>query len=195
VDALLEPGLVVDVVLDGGWRHPATVVATTKEAIDLGPIGGPLTLPGQLRWITATLEWRAAGSIARSSGVLTAAGSHLLRLTPSGEPLRLQRRRFVRVPAELSAAVVSDSEHKMLARTLDVSVGGMLLSHAEALRVGDAVRFALDLGGSTVSGAGRVVRATPDGDRGIEFDGLQASGERVLGRFVAERQRQRIVLA
>jgi hypothetical protein len=197
VDALLEPGLVVDVVLDGGWRRTASVVRATPEAVDLQSVGAALVLPGQLRWCSAALEWRAGTGAVRAAGVVhrTDDADADLRLVPVAEPLKVQRRRFVRVPAELPAAVVAERARRVLARTVDVSVGGMLLADATALAVGTAITFALDLGTATVSGGGRVVRATPQGARGVEFAELSAAGERTLARFVAERQRRRLALA
>lgn len=195
MDALLEPGLVVEIVLDGGWRRPAAVLAASPGSVELAPMGEPLVLPGQLDWCTATLEWRANEAAARTAGVLHRASATRLRMVPVSEPLRVQRRRFVRVQAELTAAVVADESQRVLARTLDVSVGGMLLTNADDLAVGNDIRFALDLGGATVSGGGRVVRATPSGERGVEFSDLPTTGERMLSRFVAERQRQKLALA
>jgi c-di-GMP-binding flagellar brake protein YcgR len=105
--------------------------------------------------------------------------------------VRIQRRRFVRVPADLPAALIAD-DRRLLTRTLDVSVGGMLVSPADSLAIEDTVRFALDLGPLTISGDASVVRGTPEGARGVKFGPLQGAAERALSRFVAARQRELI---
>ncbi|WP_205698970.1 PilZ domain-containing protein [Conexibacter sp. SYSU D00693] len=195
VTALLEPGLVVDLVLDGGWRRTATVSSVATDAIGLAPCGGPLSLPGQLRWCQAALEWRAGGAAARTDGILHTLEGGALSLAPIHAPERVQRRRFVRVQAEVPAAIVAPDFGRMLAQTVDLSVGGMLVSDAQTLEVGRRIRFALDLSGEVVAGDGEVVRGTAAGARGVRFDELPASAERALSRFVAERQRQKMALA
>ena len=44
----------------------------------------------------------------------------------------------------------------------------------------------------TIAGAGRVVRGTSEGTRGILFADLQGRAERQLSRYVAQRQRELI---
>jgi PilZ domain len=191
VDVLLDRDQPVDIVLDGGWRLTARVASVGDEHVDLGPIDGPLALPGELRWCMATISWRTRVGAAHRRGMLVQGPNKHLRLQSLGEAVRIQRRRFVRVPADLPAALIAD-DRRLLTRTLDVSLGGMLVSPADSLAIEDTVRFALDLGPLTISGDASVVRGTPEGARGVMFGPLQGAAERALSRFVASRQRELI---
>lgn len=192
MEVLLERDTPVDITLDGGWQITARVAAVGQDFVDLGPVGPPLQLPAQLRWCGATMAWRTRLGAAHRRGVLVnAPDAGLLRLHPIGDPMKVQRRRFVRVPAELSTAVIAPDK-RLTTRTLDVSVGGMLVAPAETLVLDDVVRFALDLGQITIAGDGRVVRGTSDGARGILFSDLQGRAERQLSHYVAQRQRELI---
>jgi hypothetical protein len=190
VQVLLEKNQPVDIVLDGGWQLTAKVMTVAADHVDLGPIDAPLSLPGQLRWCGATVSWRTRVGAAQSHGVVVPRADGVLRLHPLGDPLRVQRREHVRVPAELSTAVIGGE--RLLTRTMDVSLGGMLVAPADSLTLEEEVRFALDLGSLTVSGSGRVVRGTAEGARGVCFASLEGGAERALSRFVAQRQRELI---
>lgn len=192
MELLLERHVPVDISLDGGWHVTAQVTAVGPEHVDLGPLDEPLALPAQLRWCGATISWKTRIGAAHRRGILVpGAEPGQLRLHPVGDPLKVQRRRFVRVPAQLSTAVIAPDK-RLTTRTLDVSVGGMLVAPADTLALDDAVRFALDLGAITISGDGRVVRGTSEGARGILFADLQGRAERQLSHFVAQRQRELI---
>jgi hypothetical protein len=191
VEVLLERDQPVDLVLDGGWHLTARVASVAAAHVDLGPLDCPLVLPGQLRWCGAVVSWRTRIGAAHRRGILVNAGAGVLRLHPVGDPMKVQRRQFVRVPAELSTAVIG-ADKRLTTRTLDVSVGGMLVAPADTLVLDDTVRFALDLGTLTISGDARVVRGTSQGARGILFCDLQGRSERALSRFVAQRQRELI---
>ena len=191
MDVLLEPGQPVDLFLDGGWRLTVRVVSVGIDYVDLGPVDGPLSLPGELRWCGAHMSWRTRLGAAQRDGLLINGPDGSLRLHPHGAALQVQRRRFVRVPAELPTAVIA-AERRLLTRTLDLSVGGMLLSPADTLSLDERVRFALDLGEITISGDGVVVRGTSEGARAVEFAELQGGAERALSRFIAQRQRELI---
>jgi hypothetical protein len=192
VEVLLERDTPVDITLDGGWQITARVAAVGPDFVDLGPVDQPLQLPAQLRWCGATMAWKTRLGAAHRRGVLVhAPDAGILRMHPIGDPMKVQRRRFVRVPAELSTAVIAPDK-RLTTRTLDVSVGGMLVAPAESLALDDTVRFALDLGAITIAGDGRVVRGTTDGARGILFSDLQGRAERRLSHYVAQRQRELI---
>lgn len=192
MELLLEPRVPIDVTLDGGWHLTAQVTSVGPDHVDLGPLSEPLALPAQLRWCGATIAWKTRIGAAHRNGILTQGPEPgQLRMHPVGDPMKVQRRRFVRVPAELATAVIAPDK-RLTTRTLDVSVGGMLVAPADTLVLDDTVRFALDLGAITISGDGKVVRGTSEGARGILFDNLQGRAERQLSRYVAERQRQLI---
>ena len=182
-----EPGALADVVLDGGWRQHVVVVQVA-DGVVLRPIDGLSILPGTLTWCPAALEWRDAGRAARVFGMVTASPDGFT-LTTSTATQDVQRREFVRVPAEVRAAIVSE-DLRIVARTINLSLGGALLTDAGDLRVGDPLRFALELGdGDAITVSGRVVRGDLDGTRGIAFDALDQHVERRLARFLADRQR------
>ena len=192
MEVLLERDTPVDVTLDGGWHITARVAAVGLEHVDLGPVDEPLQLPAQLRWCGATMSWKTRVGAAHRRGILVPAPAEgTLRMHPIGDPMRVQRRQFVRVPAELSTAVIA-TDKRLTTRTLDVSVGGMLVAPAETLILDDVVRSALDLGAITIAGDGKVVRGTSDGARGILFEDLQGRAERQLSHYVAQRQRELI---
>ncbi len=189
MEALLERNVPVDIVLEGGWHVTASVSSVDDTHVELCPVDGPLVLPGELRWCAATISWKTRVGAAHRHGVLVPAPDGRLRLHPHGEPLKVQRRQYVRVPAELTAAVIGENG-RIVTRTVDVSVGGMLVCSAEDLALAEHVRFALDLGSLTISGTGHVVRGTGEGERGLRFESLQGRAERALSRFVAQRQRE-----
>jgi hypothetical protein len=192
VEVLLERHVPVDVTLDGGWHLTAQVTAVGRDHVDLGPLDAPLALPAQLRWCGATIAWKTRIGAAQRRGILVRADQPgCLRLHPIGDPMKVQRRRFVRVPAELSTAVIGP-ETRLTTRTLDVSVGGMLVAPADTLTLDDSVRFALDLGSISIAGQGRVVRGTAEGARGILFCDLHGRAERQLSHYVAQRERELI---
>jgi hypothetical protein len=192
VEVLLERHVPIDITLDGGWHLTAQVTAVGPEHVDLGPLDEPLALPAQLRWCGATIAWKTRIGAAHRRGILVQ-GAHPgeLRLHPVGDPMKVQRRRFVRVPAELATAVIAPDK-RLTTRTLDVSVGGMLVAPADTLTLDDTVRFALDLGAITIAGDGKVVRGTSEGARGILFEDLQGRAERQLSHYIAQRQRELI---
>jgi hypothetical protein len=189
VDVLLDRDQPVDVALDGGWRLNARVASVGLDFVDLGPIDGGLALPGGLRWCHALMSWRTRLGAAHRHGVLVEGPAGLLRLHPIGAALKVQRRRFVRVPVDLSTAVIA-ADRRLMTRTVDLSVGGMLISPADTLAIEDDVRFALDLGELTISGSGTVVRGDAAGLRAVQFDDLHGRSERALSRYVARRQRE-----
>jgi len=182
-----EPGVVADVVLDGGWRRHVHVLGGHTPVL-VRAVDGAARLPGTLLWCPGTLEWRIGHRAARLDAVVTMVPEGFA-LTPIGDPHTLQRRRFVRVAAAVPTALVAEDRH-LVAKTVNLSLGGMLLADAPGLRVEDPLQFALDLGGETVAGTGTVVRGAPDGSRGVRFEPLEGRAERALARFVTERQRR-----
>lgn len=192
MELLLQPQQPVDLVLDGGWRMVARVAAVADGHLDLEAADGPLRLPGDLRSCPAAVSWRTRAGAAEHRGLLAEAGG-TLRLTTEGAALRVQRRQFVRVPADLPVAIIGD-RGRLSARTLDLSIGGLLLAApaADALALHERVRLVLDLGEVSVRAEGRVVRGSAEGTRAVCFDELQGRVERAISRYVARRQRELI---
>ncbi|MEA2413230.1 MAG: hypothetical protein QOC77_3791 [Thermoleophilaceae bacterium] len=109
----------------------------------------------------------------------------VLRVNATGTIELIQRRDYVRVEAFVPVAYQPDGPDGWTAsaHTLDVSGGGFQIAEAEALKLGDMLRFTLDLG---------------EGEEPVHAVAcaVREAGERVFGmRFVEilERDRQRLV--
>jgi hypothetical protein len=186
----LEPDQIVDVCLSGGWRRTVRVVGVGTSYVDVLPIDGPAMLPAGIELWEATIEWRAERGLARAEGVITDTAGALRFLETAGEVV-MQRRRFFRVRCGVAVTVADSDRHSILTEAVDLSVGGMLLTRADSLRMGDRVRFAVTLGeGEILVGGAKVVRATPFGHRALAFDALLGNQEQRLGHFIAELQRR-----
>jgi len=184
----LERDQIVDVCLAGGWRRTVRVIATGDAHVDVHPIDGPAVLPGGIDLWEATIEWRAERGLARLDGVL-ADTSDGLRFLKTSDEVVMQRRRFFRVRCGVRVTIAGNGD-ALLTEAVDLSVGGMLLTRADALQAGDTVRFALTLGeGEILIGGARVVRGTEFGHRALSFEGLTASQEQRLAYFVADIER------
>ena len=71
--------------------------------------------------VRRTISWRTRIGAAHRHGVLVPLPEPAsLRLHPVGDPAKVQRRQFVRVPAELSTAVIAPDK-RLTTRTLDVA--------------------------------------------------------------------------
>lgn len=163
--------------------------ARVHESVS-GGSGADLALLDALERATSAVSRRSrAGNAVRRAGVLIPRSAGRGRDQAIGRLPAVQRRSTVRVGAALRAAVIS-GERSLLSRTTNIGAGGMLLVPAETLTVGDAVRFAIDLGGITVTGDGTVLRAEPDDGRAIRFDGLDARAVNAIAAFVTRRQRE-----
>jgi hypothetical protein len=169
MDLLLAPGDTLDITLEGGWGRHATVTAVDAPHVDLQFTGPDPVLPGDLTWCTAQIEWMtSAGAQASTSGIVHAVG-RLLRLEVTGGTGLVQQRAHPRVRASVQVELTV-GDRGFQAQTVDLSAGGMLLAGVGDLPTGTGLHFTLHLDETTVSGTGVVVRATPDGARGIRFD-------------------------
>lgn len=121
---------------------------------------------------------------------------------PSGEVLelqlhapgpRVQRRDLVRVEAAVAVTVSPGrpGSATVQTRTLDVSGGGALIAHLEALAMGDRAQLALDLGDGhePLVLLARVVRVGSSGLRGMRFEAITESQRDRIVRFVFARER------
>lgn len=192
MDVLIERNLAVTVTLEGGWHLPATVISVTDEHIDLRIASTSrerAVLPGQLGSCDARVSWETRLGTAHRDGIIAPHETGDLRLYATRSPQQVQRRVHARVPADLVAAIVGD-DHRVVTRTLDISVGGMLLSPVNAVVPHQMVRFAIGLGEVTVTGVGEVVRTSDEGAPAIRFSGLHGESEHQLEAFVARRRRE-----
>lgn len=192
MDVLIEPDVEVAMMLEGGWTAAAVVMSVADDHVELRTLSGalePASLPGGLSECDAKIRWETRLGIAEREGTLSMCPDGLLRLEANGNPQSLQRRSHVRVPADLVAAIVGD-DHRVVTRTLDISVSGMLLSPVESIVPEQNVRFAIGLGDITVTGNGEVVRETPDGAPAVRFVGLHELAEQELSAFVEHRRQE-----
>ncbi len=182
----LQADEVVDLVIEGGWRQPARVTRIGENAVSLAMTGAPLVLPGGLTVCGGSIEWASPNGTLKVRGVLRTEGSGLCLEAAPDSPA-LQRRRFNRVPAHVGASLTGGrNARRTLTRTVDLSVGGMLVEAGPGINVNDRVQFALDLGGATVTGDGEVVRSSDDGALAVRFGHLPPTSERALSHFVAD---------
>lgn len=181
----------IEVVIAGGWRLPVSCApATHLEEVVMIPVAGEAALPGGADRVPAVLEWRSPAGLVRRSGLLTREGDALV-LIEASEPDIAQRRNFARVRCQLKVVVESlRTGEDVLARTVDLSIGGMLVEQAGGLDVGDPVRFKLGLPETDLQHTGKVVRAMAFGYRAIQFDRLRLGDEQRLSRYVFAQERE-----
>jgi hypothetical protein len=133
-----------------------------------------------------SLEFTNARGVCRILGDAEAApGGTALRVNATGTIELIQRRDYVRVEAFVPVSYQPDGPDGWTAsaHTLDVSGGGFQVAEAEGLRLGDMLRFTLELG---------------EGEEPVQVVScaVREAGERTFGmRFVEilERDRQRLV--
>lgn len=178
--------------MSGGWRLPVQFVTPAVAGdLVLRPLDDRAAMPGGVVACDAQLEWRSALGLVRRPGVLRAHASGFV-FGGQGGAVIVQRRNHVRVRCGVRTAVSAvHRDEDVAATTVDLSVGGMLIEQAAALRIGEEVRFTIALGAQEdLTGTGAVVRATPFGHRAIGFDRLSQSDEARLTRFVFARERE-----
>lgn len=183
----------VDLVIDGGWRLPVGPESDVfADAAVLTPLCGGAALPLGAEQMPATLEWRSCAGLVRRRGTLVPGEDGRLVLVAAGEPEVVQRRRFARVDCRLRTVVEgARSSGDVLTRTVDLSIGGMLIENAEDLELGERVRFTLGMPGQAdIVSTGVVARVLPFGYRAISFDGLRPGDETRVARFVFAQQRE-----
>jgi hypothetical protein len=104
----------------------------------------------------------------------------------------LQEREFVRVKVSRPAVVSSRRDPNPIESfTIDLSGGGFLLAGPASLKIGDEVRFQLNVtpGELVIAGTGRVVRVDNMAHRAIAFESISELDRRRLIRFLFECQR------
>lgn len=144
----------------------------------------------------ALLEYASARGIVRLRGEARLEHESLLRFHVEGEPEVIQRRAHVRVHAPQMVALEpepadDDGDPTLRAFTIDVSGGGMLLSGAPHMQVGDRIGFELALGSgrAPVRGVARLVRLQPRGRGAFRFEEITERDRQRLIGFVFERLR------
>jgi c-di-GMP-binding flagellar brake protein YcgR len=158
------------------------VLLTKHDQLGAGEASEPLVL-----------ECTSQHGVIRFAGQAVVEESDLVRFRVEDPPEVEQRRQFVRVvaPRQVVLAVLGEGTIDR-AYSLDVSGGGMLLSGPESLKVGDRIRFRLQLDSGTpaIKGRGRVVRCAGEAQRGISFEEIDPVDRDRLIRFIFQRQRE-----
>lgn len=183
----------IDLVVAGGWRLPVRVRGATEPGdVMLESLSGDAVMPGGVGSCAAALEWRSARGLVRREGTLASSLGQLV-LRGADEAVIMQRRNFARVRCAVRVAVLGEQHHaeEVISRTVDLSVGGMLVEHASLLALEERVRFSILLPDhGELQGQGEIVRATPFGHRAIQFDPMPRSDEQRLARFVMAQERE-----
>jgi hypothetical protein len=107
-----------------------------------------------------------------------------------------QRRSAVRVAASLPytfSAVIADRDWGQ-GETIDLSIGGALVTGIEAGLPGDRLRGRLVLSSleEPVRAQLRVMRVTADGRRAVRVDSIAERDRTRVAKFIAERQREQL---
>lgn len=134
------------------------------------------------------LEYASVRGMVRLRGEAVFEDKAVVRFRARGEAEVIQRRAYVRVhtPQVVKLAPDAAGRKALDALTVDLSGGGMLLTGAEGLETGAAVRFAIQItpGSSQISGVARVVRIRDDGKRALMFEQIEEGDRQRLIRFV-----------
>jgi hypothetical protein len=166
------------------------VLARVTEAgpgfFDLALLEQPITPTPRLERSALMIEFINDDGIARMHGRLDVprhrrgigrgyGEKDTVRFAHRGSPQLLKRREYVRatvdLPLRLSAAGADVDDVTTHAHAIDLSGGGMLVKGLQAPRIGDELRFELELGDgdTTVTGCGRVVRLETSDRVGLQF--------------------------
>jgi hypothetical protein len=137
---------------------------------------------------SAMLEYNSVRGVVRLRGEAVFEDRTLLRFKAVDAAEVMQRREFVRVHTPQPVTLEADDEmSRRSAHTVDLSGGGMLVSGADTLEVGDEVAFTIAMGDDQpIGGQARVVRVREDGKRALAFKHLSDPDRQRLIRFVFE---------
>jgi len=143
---------------------------------------------------TVSLEFTNRRGVCRLPGTAqTAPGDGALRVDATGTVELIQRRDYVRVEAfvPVTSQPAGPDGWTATAITLDVSGGGFRITGAEALRLGDMMRFTLELGEGedSVHAVAQVVREAGDDEFGMRFVEILERDRQRLVRWVFARER------
>ncbi len=143
---------------------------------------------------TVSLEFTNRRGVCRLLGTAQPApGDGALRVDATGTVELIQRRDYVRVEAFVPVTYqpAGPDGWTATAITLDVSGGGFRITGAEALRLGDMMRFTLELGegDDPVQAVAQVVREAGDDEFGMRFVEILERDRQRLVRWVFARER------
>lgn len=193
--SIFEPGRHVTVTLPEVGPVPGRIEASGDEEICVSIF---VRTEKPVAWLSgrASIEATTPRGVYEVSGQMSVRGKGLDSLVVvalSGDSRVVQRRNYVRVDAVVEARVARDEEdgEEKRAAAVNVSGGGFLLSGAEWLGMGEAIRFSLELGDgyAPVQGRARVVRFAEKDTRGCEITEIDGAAREALVRFTFDRQR------
>jgi hypothetical protein len=164
----------------------ARVIEAGPGFFDLALLEQPTTPTPRLERSALMIEFINDDGIARMHGRLDVpqhrrgigrgyGEKDTVRFAHRGSPQLLKRREYVRatvdLPLTLSAAGADVDDVTTHAHAIDLSGGGMLVKGLQAPRLGDELRFELELGDgdAPVTGGGRVVRLETYDRVGLQF--------------------------
>jgi hypothetical protein len=166
------------------------VLARVTEAgpgfFDLALLEQPATPQPMLERSALMIEFINDDGIARMHGRLDVpryrrgsgrgyAEKNTVRFAHRGSPQLLKRREYVRatvdLPLTLLATEADEDDVETHAHAIDLSGGGMLVKGLDAPKLGDELRFVLELGDgeAPVTGCGRIVRLETYDRVGLQF--------------------------
>jgi c-di-GMP-binding flagellar brake protein YcgR len=142
---------------------------------------------------TVSVEFTNRRGVCRIVGDAETAAGDALRIAAKGAVELIQRRDHVRVDAYVPVTYhpYGPEGRTVTANTLEVSGGGFRLAAAEGLRLGDMLRFTVELGEgeSPLATVAEVVREGPDGEFGMRFVEILERDRDRLVRWVFARER------
>jgi c-di-GMP-binding flagellar brake protein YcgR len=186
----------VFVVGPSGATLPARVRDSEPSTLLLGMNAGghegdPVEL---LAGSDVSVEFTNRRGVCRIQGTARAAGEGLaLRVDATGVVELIQRRDFVRIDAVVPVTYqpLGPEGWTVTAHTREVSGGGFRIAQAEALRLGDMMRFTLELGegADALSAVATAVREAGPGEFGMRFVEILERERQRLVHWVFERER------
>jgi hypothetical protein len=143
---------------------------------------------------TVSLEFTNLRGVCRVPGTAEAAADPgALRVTTTGAVELIQRRDYYRVEAFVPVTYqpYGPDGHTVTANTLDVSGGGFRIAAAEGVRLGDMLRFTLELGEGeeSVQAIAQAVREADEDSFGMRFVEILERERQRLVRWVFARER------
>jgi hypothetical protein len=143
---------------------------------------------------TVSLEFTNLRGVCRIPGVAQAPGdAGALRVNATGAVELIQRRDYYRVEAFVPVTYepYGPGGATVTGNTLDVSGGGFRVAAAEGLRLGDMMRFTLELGEGEqpLQAVAQTVREAGDDEFGMRFVEILESERQRLVRWVFARER------
>lgn len=105
-----------------------------------------------------------------------------------------QRRGSYRVRVTCEAEVTLPNGEQVAGETTNLSVGGVRLRSCPRLRVDDQVRVRLTIGPDVLLVKAEVARAETGGGCGLRFLELRPGDDQIIGRYLAELQRDKLAV-